>query len=70
MSRRCWRVAGGDGVALAMRLVVLLAEAMGAESLLPITGAHIDSCLYHGRSSLDFADRLVAGGAAVVVPTP
>ncbi len=59
----------GDGAALAMRLVVGLAEAMGAEALLPITGAHIDSCLYHGRSSLDFAERLSAGGARVVVPT-
>jgi len=61
--------ARGEGVALAMRLVVGLAEAMRAESLLPITGAHIDSCLYHGRSSLDFADRLVGGGAEVLVPT-
>ncbi len=59
----------GDGVAMAMRLVVRLAEAMRAPSLLPITGAHIDSCLYHGRSGLDFADRLVSGGAQVVVPT-
>ncbi len=59
----------GAGTSLAMRLVVRLAEAMGAAELLPITGAHIDSCLYHGRSSLDFADRLVTGGAEVVVPT-
>ena len=59
----------GAGTALAMRLVVRLAESMGARSLLPITGAHIDSCLYHGRSSLDFAERMVAGGAEVVVPT-
>jgi predicted aconitase len=33
-----------------------------------VTGAHIDSCLYHGRVGLDFADRLVAGGATVAVP--
>ncbi len=59
----------GAGTALAMRLVVRLAEAMGAESLLPISGAHIDSCLYHGRSSLDFAERLAGGGAKVVVPS-
>lgn len=59
----------GAGVAMAMRLVVRLGEAMGANELLPITGAHIDSCLYHGQSGLDFVDRLVDGDAEVVVPT-
>lgn len=59
----------GAGTAMAMRLVVGLAEAMGATRLLPITGAHIDSCLYHGRSGIDFVERLVDGGARVVVPT-
>lgn len=59
----------GPGAAMAMRLVVRLAAAMGATELLPIDGAHIDSCLYHGRSGLDFVNRLVDGGAEVVVPT-
>ncbi len=52
-----------------MRLVVRAAEVLGAERLIPITGAHVDSCLYHGEATLDFADRLVAGGAQVAVPT-
>lgn len=67
----CAMLAGeaGDGVALAMRLVVRLAATMGATALRPVTGAHIDSCLYHGRSGLDFVERLVAGGAQVTVPT-
>ena len=34
-----------------------------------MTGAHIDSCLDHGRAGLDFAERLLAGGAEVSVPT-
>jgi predicted aconitase len=33
-----------------------------------VTRAHIDSCLYHGQAGLDFAERLLAGGAAVRVP--
>ncbi len=34
-----------------------------------IESAHIDGCLYHGYSGLEFAERLAAGGARVVVPT-
>ncbi len=59
----------GPGVAMAMRLVRRLGEAMGATELRPISGAHIDSCLYHGQSGLDFVNALVNGGAEVVVPT-
>ena len=65
------RLDGGDGpaVRLAMRVVVRLAEALGAEELLDISAAHVDSCLYHGRAPLDFAERLAADGATVIVPT-
>jgi predicted aconitase len=52
-----------------MRLVVRAAEVLGAERLIPITGAHVDSCLDHGQATLDFVDRLVDGGATVRVPT-
>ncbi len=61
--------AAGDGAREAMRLIVTLAEVMGAERLRPIVGAHIDSCLYHGPVTLDYARRLVEGGAQVRVPT-
>ena len=40
-----------------------------AERLLDITGAHIDSCLYHGQAGLDFAQRLGDDNAQVAVPT-
>ncbi len=59
----------GPGVAMAMRIVVALAAVRGATRLRTVTGAHIDSCLYHGRAGLDFARRLVALGARVRVPT-
>jgi len=59
----------GSGTALAMRIVVRLAQAMDATELRPISGAHIDSCLYHGTSGLDFVHRLVDGDAHVRVAT-
>jgi predicted aconitase len=52
-----------------MRLVVKMAEVARAPRLRDVTRAHVDSCLYHGQAGLDFAERLVAGGAAVTVPT-
>jgi predicted aconitase len=59
----------GQGAALAMRLVVGVADALEAERLIPITRAHVDSCLYHGQATLDFAQRLLEGGARTGVPT-
>ncbi len=61
--------ASGPAEALAMRVLVRLGQAMGAEHLIDISGAHIDSCLHHGQAGLDFAERLVEGGAQVCVPT-
>jgi predicted aconitase len=58
----------GEGAALAIRLVVKMAEVARAPRLREITGAHIDSCLYHGHAGLDFAERLLAGGATASVP--
>jgi predicted aconitase len=60
--------ARGEGAALAMRLVVKMAEVARAPRLRNVTRAHIDSCLYHGEVGLDFAERLLEGGAAVSVP--
>ena len=52
-----------------MRLVVRAGEVTGAAELIDVTGAHVDSCLYHGQASLDFVQRFVDGGARVRVPT-
>jgi predicted aconitase len=52
-----------------MRLVVRAAEATGADQLIDVTRAHVDSCLYHGEATLDFVQRLVDGRARVGVPT-
>lgn len=59
----------GTAVQMAMRILVTMARVYGAERLLDIESAHIDGCLYHGQSGLEFAQRLVAGGAKVRVPT-
>jgi hypothetical protein len=60
---------GGEAARLAMRLVVLMARVAEAPRLIDVGRAHIDGCLYHGPAGLDFAERLVAGGGRVAVPT-
>lgn len=52
-----------------MRVVVGYGRALRAPHLIPITRAHVDSCLYQGESSVEFAESLLRGGAKVVVPT-
>ncbi len=46
-----------------------MANGAGADGFVPITAAHIDGCLFHGQAGLDFAERLLAEGARVRVPT-
>jgi predicted aconitase len=62
---------GGYGPAakLAMSILVRMAEVSGAEELLDIEGAHIDSTIYIGDAGLEFAERVAGLGAKVVVPT-
>ena len=59
----------GPASQMAMRILSTMANVYSASKLLDIESAHIDGCLYHGQSGLDFAERLVAGGAQVRVPT-
>ncbi|MBI4260845.1 MAG: aconitase X catalytic domain-containing protein [Actinobacteria bacterium] len=67
--RALWSGEAGEGPRMAMRVVLALARAVGAERLIDVTSAHVDGCLYHGEVSLDFALRLLDGGARVAVPT-
>jgi predicted aconitase len=64
-------LAGTEGPAsqLAMRVIVKMAELAGAAELIGIASAHVDGCLFHGYAGLDFAERLLRGGAAVRIPT-
>jgi cis-L-3-hydroxyproline dehydratase len=61
--------AQGEGAALAMRILVRMAETVGAPRLLDIEMAHIDSALFQGDATLEYAERLADGGARVVVPS-
>lgn len=59
----------GAGVARAMRIVTRTADVMSAPCLIDIVSAHIDGCLYHGQTSLDFVEYFVETGTRVAVPT-
>ena len=59
----------GGAMQLAARVIVRMAALQGAERLLDIEGAHIDSSLYMGDATLLFAERLVELGAQVSVPS-
>jgi len=59
----------GPAAQLAMSIVVRMAGVYGADSLMDISQAHIDSTIYLGDATLEFAERLAALGARVAVPT-
>jgi hypothetical protein len=60
---------GSLGSGLAAAVMAEMAVATEADGFVPITGAHIDGCLFHGQAGLDFAEKLLAEGARVKVPT-
>src|SRR5216683_2206152 len=62
---------GGHGPAaqLAMSILVRMAGVYGASALMDVSQAHIDSTIYLGDATLEFAERLASLGARVAVPT-
>ncbi len=65
------QLAGERGPAnrMAMSILVRMAEISGAQTLMDITAAHIDSTIYTGEATMEFAERLASLGAKVCVPT-
>jgi cis-L-3-hydroxyproline dehydratase len=59
----------GPAAQLAMSILVRMAEVYGARELMDISHAHIDSTIYLGDATLEFAERLSSLGARVAVPT-
>ncbi|HEX9700836.1 MAG TPA: aconitase X catalytic domain-containing protein [Acidobacteriota bacterium] len=59
----------GDASQFAMSILVRMGEIQDAAEMIDITRAHIDSTLYQGEATLEFAERLAGMGAKVVVPT-
>ena len=60
---------GGAAAKMAMSILVRMGEVQDAPRLLSITAAHIDSTIYMGIATLEYAERLAGLGAEVVVPT-
>src|SRR3954468_3361562 len=60
---------GGPAQALAMSILVRMADVYGAHELMDISQAHIDSTIYLGDATLEFAERLASLGAPVALPT-
>jgi predicted aconitase len=59
----------GPAAKMSMSIVARMAEVAGAQRLLDISGAHVDSTVYIGEAGLEFAERLASLGAKVSVPT-
>jgi predicted aconitase len=59
----------GPAPQLAMSILVRMADVYGAGELMDISQAHIDSTIYLGDATLEFAERLASLGARVAVPT-
>ncbi len=58
----------GPAARMAMTVLVRMLPVFGAERFLDITAAHIDSTLFQGDATLEYAERLASLGARVVVP--
>jgi predicted aconitase len=59
----------GPAAQMAMSIIIRMAEVFRATSLMDITAAHIDSTIFMGDATLEFAEHLAGMGAKVVVPT-
>ncbi|MGH9846009.1 MAG: aconitase X [Blastocatellia bacterium] len=59
----------GPANRLAMSIIIRMAEVCGTESLMDISAAHIDSTVYQGEATLEFAEKLAGLGAKVAVLT-
>lgn len=59
----------GPGTSMAMSILVRMASIYGARELMDITAAHVDSSIYMGIATMEYAERLVDLGARVSVPS-
>src|SRR5262249_6054409 len=61
--------ARGPAAQMAIRIIVRVAEGLGGEALVDITGAHIRMRLFQGESAPGLAEGMASLGAKVVVGT-
>jgi predicted aconitase len=59
----------GPAARKAMEILHAYGQVLGAEDFISIESAHIDGCLYHGPSTIDFVGLFVDLGGRVRVPT-
>ncbi len=58
-----------EAAGIAMRIVVRMAEVLGADELMDVSQGHIDGCGLLSEAGLEFAEMLAAKGGKVCVPT-
>ncbi|ODM21857.1 hypothetical protein SI65_02701 [Aspergillus cristatus] len=59
----------GEAARVSMRIILRMADLLGARELMDITQVHVDGCIYTGPGSLIFAEKLRDWGGKVRVPT-
>lgn len=59
----------GPAARMAMTILTRMLPAFEADRFLDITAAHIDSSLFQGEATLEYAERLASMGARVSVPS-
>ena len=67
--RACLAGDHGPACKFSMSILVRMGEIQEAEELIDISRAHIDSSLFMGDATLEFAERLAGMGAKVKVPS-
>ncbi len=59
----------GQAAHIAMKIIIQMAQLVGATELMDVHQVHIDGCVYTGPASLKFAQKLCQMGGRVAVPT-
>lgn len=59
----------GEAARVSMRIILRIADLLGAKELMDVSQVHVDGCIYTGPGSLLFAEKLRDRGGKVRVPT-
>ena len=59
----------GPAAQMAMKIINRMQEVYSVDCLMDISAAHIDSTVYMGEATMEFAEKLASMGAKVVVPS-
>lgn len=59
----------GEAARVSMRIILRMANLMGAEELMDVSQVHVDGCVYTGPAALVVAERLRDWGGKIRVPT-